>query len=309
MIMIGKNQRNRRIEAVVTGMHRSGTTWFGALIDSMNLYAVIHEPFNRNHGLLDTPRWYLDAERDTDRMFFEDSVNALCDGTARFRRPYLPHAKMKSIVKMILGTGAERIYRAAISSKLESLVLKDPFLLKFVPALSTFGIKSIIVVRHPAAIYISLKRMGWKIDIDDLAEEMGIKTNADESHGDAVRLANYWSLIYEPALRHSLSSVNPDTLFVSHEFFFGDVEAGCHRIAHFLGLNKAPDSMLDYARRTTTASTVNPSDRKVHQLERNSQVLATSWRNNISADLIDIFDEACGNTYEQLMKRCVIPLP
>lgn len=294
----------RKVEVVVTGMHRSGTTWFGSLLESMGFYGVIHEPFNKNHGLVGTPRWYLDSRFSEDRAFFERGLRDLCAGSARFRRPFLSHAKMRSLAKWFLGTGAERIYRTALSNPTGRLVLKDPFLLTFVPSLVEHEIEAVIVVRHPAAIFGSLQRMQWDVSLDEFADRGLVVADAKSIEDRARTIATYWNAIYGPALECSKSGKGSRLLFVSHELFFDDVVAGCHRIARFLGENEAPVGMLDYAARTTTATTVKPTGRQVHQLSRDSRTLAGAWKKDLSPSVIAVFEEVAGDKYNELVKLC-----
>ena len=43
---------------IISGMHRSGTTFLGKLLESSGNMHTIHEPFNYKFGLEGVPCWY-----------------------------------------------------------------------------------------------------------------------------------------------------------------------------------------------------------------------------------------------------------
>lgn len=89
-------------------MHRSGTTWLGAVLDNVPALFSMHEPFNVDHGLRNVPRWYLDHRDCEDRQFFWKSIDETLGGIAKYRRKFELNRPISS---MLRGNGSERDYR------------------------------------------------------------------------------------------------------------------------------------------------------------------------------------------------------
>lgn len=295
---------NLTISGVVTGMHRSGTTWFGSLFSVLDDYAVLHEPFNYNHGIKNVPRWYLDYDNLDDRYFVEQGLSSLLQGRAKFNRPFLRHARTKSILKKILGTGAERNYKDSLNSGVRNLILKDPFLIKMTPYLLSKGIPTIVIVRHPAAIFQSLNRMGWFGNMEFLPQCRAGLPAYDSDFGAEYYTARLWSELYSPVLKCHKSHLSEKLLILSHEDFFDDLVDGCAKISNLLGAGTSVDKMFAYVRRTSTADLVVPKGKKVHSLARNSKALAGSWRSEVCMDSLSVFENECGELYRELIQIC-----
>lgn len=289
----------RRICAVVTGMHRGGTTWFGALIAAAGPFGVIHEPFNRNHGLPGVPDWYLDPQDPGDLAFWDRAAQVLCAGRARFRRPFLPHAPMRSLAKMLIGSEAARGYARVMAAGQRDLVLKCPFLTRFVPHLDRSDIRTIVIVRHPGAIMGSLDRMGWALDLAPLRARGWVAPDRICT-SRAETLAVYWRALFAENLALAQAGHLPRTLFVSHERFFDDVDSGCDRIAAHLGLPAAPPVMRDFARASSAGHRITPPRGRVHDLHRDSQQVARGWRARIDPATLRILEAEAGPIFAAL---------
>ena len=84
----------------ISGMHRSGTTWVGQVVQHALPQSVIHEPFNADIGLSDVTRWYYgpaDAEHVT------QLVRGLRDGKLGYRRRRRTDGILKGAVRQIVG--------------------------------------------------------------------------------------------------------------------------------------------------------------------------------------------------------------
>jgi hypothetical protein len=153
---------------LVTGAHRTGTTWVGKMLAAGREVAYVSEPLNRWHrsGVMRAPvqHWYTYICEDNEADF----LPALQE-TRRFEYHTLSElrsiASPKDLLRMvrdwsIFFTG--RRYH-------QTLLIKDPFAV-FSAAWFARRLDSMVVftIRHPAAFVSSLKKLGWSFDFSDL---------------------------------------------------------------------------------------------------------------------------------------------
>lgn len=141
---------------LVTGSHRSGTTWVGRTLALDPSLIYVHEPFN------------LDARKPTMRArpahWFEhvtrENEGALLESMAEVVRGDFP-VRRQSVADRL----AERI-------RPHRVLVKDPIALLAAPWLADrFGFQVVVLLRHPAAFASSLKRLDWRFDFDNLADQ------------------------------------------------------------------------------------------------------------------------------------------
>ncbi|MDH5680395.1 MAG: sulfotransferase [Spirochaetota bacterium] len=146
---------------LVTGSHRSGTTWVGRMIDLDPQIHYIFEPFNLTEN--NTPckkcgyfleNWFhyvLPEEHDKFYRHFSHLLhNPPFDaGAVKYKHAGL----LKLITKRL---------RLLANRKKQRALIKDPIALYSSEWLSeTFNLDVVIMIRHPAAFVSSLKRLNW----------------------------------------------------------------------------------------------------------------------------------------------------
>ena len=210
---------------LVTGAHRSGTTWAGKMLAADADTAYISEPLNVLHrpGVFkaQVTRWYQYICEENQQQFlpayhslleFEyhlwDEIRSL-----RSRKDFLRMGRDF----MIFYNALERGQRA---------LLKDPFAVFSVPWFaSCLNCRVVITVRHPAAFASSLQRFGWSFDFKDLLDqpllmrdhlepyrEQMLAVEADDVIGQAALL---WKMIYSVVRKFQQS--NTEWFVVRHE--------------------------------------------------------------------------------------------
>ncbi|HZD55352.1 MAG TPA: sulfotransferase [Anaerolineales bacterium] len=153
---------------LVTGAHRSGTTWVGKMLALSPRIGYISEPLNRWHrpGVMRVPlqHWYTYICEDNEADYFP----ALQE-TVQFN--YHPWAELRSLrsLKDVLRMGRDgsTFFRGRIFH--QRALLKDPFAVFSVPWFAQrLGCQVVIIIRHPAAFVSSLVRLEWPFEISDL---------------------------------------------------------------------------------------------------------------------------------------------
>ena len=154
---------------LVTGAHRSRTTWVGRMLALSPEIGYIHEPFNiaSYNRAADFAYWYYYITDENASSFFRGIADAiafrydLMDGIKRAQRP-------RDIV------GAFRTYSRFWFHRLRGArpLIKDPIAVFSAEWLaSAFDMGVVVMIRHPAAFASSLKRLGWQFDFNDLLQQ------------------------------------------------------------------------------------------------------------------------------------------
>lgn len=282
---------------LVTGTHRSGSTWVGHLLALHGDVFYVQEPFN----VTMRPAWvrhpashwyeYLDAQdpKWQDMDYVLGLRFPLAQGLLEARSP----RRVASVLRRsaLAKWGALRGRRPLV---------KDPFMV-FNAEVFQRRYESAIVftVRHPAAFADSLDRRGWSFDFANILDQpelmMGplqrweadmLRVSRTDARAQAILL---WRVVngYVYELSHRL----PNTFTVVHETFAADTRNAVSALYSRLGLSWTP--RIERAARTITeqAGRDRSVEFAVNDLERSSQTTATAWRSRMDRDLIKRIEE------------------
>jgi hypothetical protein len=285
--MPGKN-----VPILVTGAHRSGTTWVGRLLASAPQISYLSEPLNVLHrpGVFSAPVpfWYTyvcDANGDEYLPSYQDLLTYRYHVGAELASLH----SFRDLIRM--GRDAAIFARGRIDGR--TPLLKDPFavfsLLWFA---ETLHCRIVVTVRHPAAFASGLKRLGWSFDFADLLRQPLLMRDHLEPHrasmqsvsvADVVGQAGVlWAVIY--ATLQKLTALVPGILVVRHEDLAADPVHGFRRLYDGLGLeytSTAHQAILDSSRPD------NPSELskgRVHSVRMDSRGSLKNWKHRLSAE-------------------------
>jgi glycosyltransferase involved in cell wall biosynthesis len=165
--MSSASARNRR-PILVTGSHRSGTTWVGNMLAAGGSLAYVSEPMNVWHrpGVFGARvvHWYTYICKDNEDQYLPAfrqtlALNYHLWNELKSLRSIKDVGRMfRDLNRFIVGRLGRR-----------RVLLKDPFALFSAPWFAErLGCEVVIVLRHPAAFVSSLKRLDWSFDFKDL---------------------------------------------------------------------------------------------------------------------------------------------
>jgi len=279
---------------LVTGAHRSGTTWVGRMLASNPRTAYISEPLNVLHrrGVYraNVEHWYqYITEENEDKYLpaFHELLN--------FR--YHLFAELVSLrsQKDFLRMG--RDLAVFMNGKLRSqhALLKDPFAVFSAPWFAKkLNCQVVITVRHPAGFASSLKRLNWPFDFHDLLDQpMLMRDHLEKDRADMELIqaddivgqsALLWRMIYRSV--HTSRSLFPDFKIVRHEDLSLDPVTGYKSLYESLSLTfdeKVRDAILN------SSSSENPTElskKKVHSVKLHSRANMDNWKKRLSAEEI-----------------------
>ncbi|HEY2789688.1 MAG TPA: sulfotransferase [Gaiellales bacterium] len=278
---------------LVTGAHRSGTTWVGRVLAAADTpVGYIWEPFNPRHRPgtfpIRFPQYfhYVCAEN-----------GAACTGPIAdmlaFR--YRPVAELASVRSARdAGRMGRDWWRFARSRRRGATPLvKDPIALFSSEWLAeTFDMRVLVMIRHPAAFAASIRRRGWRHRFADFLEqpllmrdllgpyEVAITAASERPLGILDEAILLWNILYGTVAR--LQERHPAWAFARHEDLARDPVARFRELYAQVGLGWS-DAVERVVRATSDAS--NPAETvRVDAIRRNSAEQARSWRAQLSAE-------------------------
>ena len=300
---------NTKPPILVTGSHRSGTTWAGQMLCLSPHTAYVHEPFNIDlpFGPLATrpANWYHRVTEHEASLFetaFRDVI--------QFRYP-LMHRLPKvrgpfDIARIAREQGRMLIHRIRAARP----IVKDP--LAFFSAewlADAFDMQVLVMVRHPAAFCSSLMLKGWSFDFRNFRDQAALMegdllpfaaqiTRQSDEPGDLLSQAILlWNCIHSTMLRYRKD--RPDWLFVRHEDLSRAPVEGFQEIYASFGLEFSQEASQGISDATGSH---NPSEQhRASEFRRNARANIDNWKRRLSADEIirirEATQEIASNSY------------
>ena len=288
---MNKGIDNRSTPILVTGMHRSGTTWVGKMLAANQDVAYISEPLNVNHrpGVFQAPTqyWYMYINQNNQQDFlpaFQDTIAF----RYHFFNEFQAIGSWKGFFRMM--RDGISFLNARILGK--RALIKDPFAIFSTPWFTKrLDCQVVIIVRHPAAVINSMNRLGWRFDFSDLLaqEELmrdwlspfqrEIESMLDKSSDIISQGSLLWKMIYHVVAqfqemnlglqiyRHEDLSKNP---LDSFQDIYRKIDL---RFTKIVG-----KTILDYS------NSDNPnqlSQGHTHSVRLNSQANLKSWKKHL----------------------------
>ena len=278
---------------LVTGAHRTGTTWVGKMLAAGG-YAYVSEPLNVLHrpGVMRAPvrKWYTYITRENEADFlpaFQRTLalryNLLAElASLRSRHDFLR-----------MGRDLAIFFQGRILRR--PALLKDPFAVFSLPwFVERLNCRVVVTVRHPAGFASSLKRLHWPFNFEDLLDQpLLMRDHLEPFRADMERIAAddligqaalLWKMVYQ--IVHADREKHPSILIVRHEDLSLDPVAGYARVFESLGL-AYPERVQEMIR--NSSSSENPAElsrQKVHSVKLDSRANLDNWKKRLTAEEI-----------------------
>jgi LPS sulfotransferase NodH len=288
---------------LVTGSHRSGSTWIGATLALAPDAGYIPEPFNR----MCRPGVCRAGFRHTfTRLTAENAASygtALADTLAwrySLRAELGRLASAHDLGRML----RDAAYFQAMRLRRARPVMKDPIALFSAEWLAaTFGMHVVVVIRHPAAFAASLRSAGWvRFPFANLRDQPGLMQDRLAPFAAAVEAAAVsppdeidsaillWNIFHHEIARYRAD--HPDWIFLRHEDLSADPAAGFRALFAALGLAFTPavarglqglssDRADGVAARTRRLASRVTRIRPTGWLERDSRRTIHAWKTRL----------------------------
>lgn len=280
---------------LVTGSHRSGSTWAGKMLAAAPHVGYIHEPFNIGIKIGINPKpleyWFQYICDDNSEYF-----NSTLEKVIQYKYPL-----GRNIAKLRTLVDAAKITRDQVLCFLHIInnnrpLIKDPIALFSAEWLcKKFDMNVLVMIRHPAAFCSSLIIKNWKFDFHHflkqplLMEKFLCKfekeireyaVNEKEVIDQAILL---WNCIH-----HTINIYrenHPDWVFVRHEDISLDPIGQFRSIYNAFGLeftHKVKRKILE------SSGAHNPAEQRAgKEYLRNSKENIYNWKNRLSLNEIE----------------------
>ena len=278
---------------LVTGSHRSGTTWVGKMLAATPSVGYIHEPFNLTHrpGICSAkfPYWFTYINQENETPYILPLKNTL-----EFRFDFgaeLPALQsLRHAGRMLKNYKNFTLYRFRHAIPL----MKDPIALFSSEWLShTFDMNVIVLIRHPAAFTSSIKRLNWTHNFSHFLNqpllmrdylypfESEIRAFVQTEHDIMEQATLLWRIIHFTILQYQ--EKHKDWIFIRHEDLSTDP------LYHFEYLYKKMNLALTDKEKQVIedySDEENPTEAiKGHTLiKRNSKSTIKSWQKKFSRE-------------------------
>jgi len=296
---------------LVTGAHRTGTTWVGKMLAAGSQVAYISEPLNVWHrpGVLRAAveKWYTYICSENDAAYLP-AFHELLDFRYGLGRELRSLRSRKDFLRM--GRDFSIFLRGRLQG--QQALLKDPFAIFSAPWFAgRLDSQVVITVRHPAGFASSLKRLDWPFAFSDLLNQPLLMRDyleedraameampADDVIGQAALL---WRMIYRSVTQ--MKELHPSFIITRHEDLSRDPLTGYRDLYAALDLDFTPDVEKTIL---NTSSSENPNElskKKVHSVKLDSRANVDNWKKRLSADEIarirDVTGEIAAQFYEE----------
>ncbi len=280
---------------LVTGAHRSGTTWVGRMLAAGPGVAYISEPLNVLHrpGVFgaEVKYWYTYVCADNEALFLP-AFHQLVDFEYHLWAEIHSLRSGKDLLRMLRDFGI--FYRGSLQG-LRPL-LKDPFAAFSLPWFSRkLGFPIVVTVRHPAAFASSLKRLDWSFDFNDLLsqpllmrdrlEPFRARMEAIEPRDIVGQAGLLWAMIYQ-AVRDSQVQ-DPAIQVVLHEQFSLTPVESFRGLYGRLGLAFTRQAQAAIEKSSAATNPPELARGKQHSTQLDSRASLGNWRRRLSADEIE----------------------
>jgi len=250
---------------LVTGTHRSGSTWIGRVIEKSNKFTYLEEPMNLNnteHAIGCFKYWfqYL-TSKDTDLINKLQLLN------------------VNSIKKGKRALFKDPISFFAIDSYIEKM-----------------NSDILISVRHPAAFVSSINRLGWSHDFKHFLEQEELMDDYLAPFRDEIInfTKNEKSIIEQGILLWNIINHNaikfkqkyPEIYMVRHEDLSLSPIEEFEKIFTYFNLPFTSDVKKYLHETTNSKNTTEAKNNVIHQLHRNSKENIYSFKSRLSKEEI-----------------------
>ncbi len=279
---------------LVTGAHRSGTTWVGRMLAADEDTAYISEPLNVLHrpGVFSAPvkRWYTYITTENEAGYLPAFLELL-DFDYHLWSEIRSIRSRKDFLRM--GRDFHTFFIGDMHG--QRILLKDPFAVFSMPWFAErLKAQIVITVRHPVAFASSLKRLNWSFDFRDLLDQPLLMRDHLEAHRTEMeampaddiigQAALLWRMVYRVV--HRNCDLYPAFKVVRHEDLSLDPVRGYRELYQFLELDFTPRVEKIILNSSSSENPTELSKNKTYSVKLNSRASMDTWKKRMTAEEI-----------------------
>ncbi len=286
---------------LVTGPHRSGTTWIGNTIAEHGGMRLLLEPFNKNfppYGFgVQLNRSYADFDSSDQQEELKRAFDAvLASGAAGYA------LGVCRATQAGLKTPLRFAWHFLQAAKNPRVLVKDPLALFSAGWLyERYGMDVICTIRSPWAFVASLKVAKWGFSFHNLSEQEGLMKKLPEeivshmfhlmknSDDKIAKWCHLWTILHHQIRTYRQQYTHWQ--FVRYEDVAGDPLRGFTTMLEGLGLSMTPQVKTYIENYTSAKSNQGPS---TSYKPRDSRKAIDSWKERLTEDEIKQITDLTG---------------
>jgi len=250
---------------LITGSHRSGSTWIGKVIEKSNEFMYLDEPTSLNDipSSLSSIKYWFQYIQNSDEDIIKDLFT---------------------------------LNQNALNQNKRAL-FKDPLAFFSIDAFtSQIGADILISVRHPAAFVSSLKRLGWTHDFNHFLEQEELMETYLYPFRDKVKefSKNEKNIIEQGILLWNIINLNtlkfkqkyPQVYTVRHEDLSINPMVEFKKIFDYFHISFTPETNQYLLETTSESNDAEAQNNVAHQLHRDSKANIYNFKNRLTENEI-----------------------
>jgi len=283
----------------VTGMIRSGTTFLGSVLSHPLSVDYIHEPFNGAYtlpeGIALKPRYVRPGDMSPAANRFRSHVAKIFSYDIGMRSArYDGDPTVRALTKKIVGSRGPFFLRLAkVNPFHRAALIKDPMAGLTTGFLNReFGVRPVVIVRHPVSLAASLRRLGWFPELYDFQLQPDVIADFLEAETDILeqtwpnRLLEsmaHWRLLHRVLLEQA--SRHGGWIVITHEELSAEPLSVFRRLYRDLNLPWSASVADKIKSLTQRNGKVHAQNGRVQDFQRDSARIFEARRDAIPIDL------------------------
>lgn len=287
---------NDKKPILITGSHRSGSTWVGRIIAQSPEVVYIHEPFSvsdaPSKGICNTKfkYWFTYVTVDNDKNYYRPIKDMLA-------LKYNLIAALRTARNWSMAKQFWQEYRQFVSYHQAGIIPLIKYPIAFFSAewlQKKFDMNIIVLIRHPAAFVSSIKKLNWSHPFSHfLAQDLLMKNILSPFQEEITKYANsqpsiidqgilLWRIIHYTILQYQQQ--HPEWLFMRHEDLSRKPLTNFTKIFQYINLALTADVIMtiqEYSGAENPPDTDSPVGSE-STLKRNSQLNIWNWKKRLT---------------------------
>lgn len=291
---------------LVTGTQRSGTTWVGKVLSSNGKVNYYHEPFNNvNHFIHQAPFDYP-------FVYVNNSIDSEANQAFSKYLEYFLNPGFKFLwnsIKNVRSIDSRFVIPSfqflSLSTRKRTNLIKDPFALLSAPWLvESYNWRTLIMVRHPAAYALSMKKKKWILNplflINQYRQIPFFDASIQNQIQEYIAFPNKKEKLIESAamgyniLQHVINHFQlnyKDWIFQRHEDLLINPLTHFEEVYRILGL-EFTENVKAFILKSTQSETNS-------LINRNSKKMVKAWKQQLNDDEIRLIYDKTNQTASQ----------
>lgn len=283
---------NKLPPLLVTGIHRSGTTWIGKMLAAVGGLTYANEPLSVVHrqGVLgaEVRHWYPYVTEENEAQYlpaFQDLLKLRYGlfreiGALRSRHDFMRMGRDF----FLFNSGRLRG---------DSILFKDPFASFSMPWFADrLNCQVVVSIRHPGGFVSSLKRLNWPFQLEDLLSQPLLmrdfleqdRADLESAAADDVigRASLLWKVLYRTV--HQTLQKHPRLISVRHEDLSRNPVLGFMGLYQKLGYAFTPEVEHVILNTSSSENPTKLAKNKTHSVKLDSRANLDNWKKILTSE-------------------------